>query len=82
MLPDEINTKMKSLEKFVNLWIIYSKTRQRQTKEAFFVDKRIKVLLGRTNYISTLTKEKKSLHLWTMYLEALYFIKEQGINLG
>lgn len=58
------------------------KIRERQKKEALFMDKQMKVLSGSTNYISALTKEKKSLHLWNMYLESLFFIEKQGINLG
>lgn len=46
------------------------------------MDRQIKVLSGNTNYVSALTKEKKSLRLWNMYLESLYFTEEQGLNLG
>lgn len=46
------------------------------------MDRQIKVLSGDTNYVSVLTKEKKSLRLRNMYLESLYFTEEQGLNLG
>lgn len=45
------------------------------------MDRQIKVLSGNTNYVSALTKEKKSLRLWNMYLES-HFTEEQGLNLG
>lgn len=53
MFPDEIQAEMKSLEKFVNLWIIIVK-KDTNIKEDFLMHRQ--VFLGCTYYISALRK--------------------------
>lgn len=69
------------MEKFVNLWIIYSKS-VGQPKGHFFMDRQVKVLWGSTNYISPLTKEKESWRLWDTGPESVYFTEGQGMHIG